>query len=330
MSGNPLLLAAAWIAGILLILAVALTVATADVVTGLQYLDQLTAVVTPLVLGFLAVAAVRYILSYLQVATPPLPPPPSSSAPTAGTVSGVSKLSARLTAVEDRLARGIHTLKESERENLITRLQQHQHLDHAAAKEFIDNIVDSINEDQLRAVLQEWHTRTIDRLLSELSALVRRGNLNLALGFGITFVGIAPLAFFVLFGDLTGITVENFLPRITLTLFIETFAYFFLRLYSNSLIEIKYFKNEITNIEHKFLAFSAAANLKDETTMKDVVSLFAQTDRNAIWQTASATDVMVSTALNRALNAVDRRTTGNASQGPKELGVKEVAHGYVE
>ena len=133
------------------------------------------------------------------------------------------------------------------------------------------------------------------------------------MGFGIAFVGITPLAIFVLFGDLAGITVGNFLPRMTLTLFIETFAYFFLRLYSNSLIEIKYFKNEITNIEHKFLALKTAVHFRDTLSIREAVGWFAQTDRNAVVQKTPAIDMVVSAALNKAFSAMGRRAAGDTS-----------------
>jgi len=45
-----------------------------------------------------------------------------------------------------------------------------------------------------------------------------------------------------------------FIFRITLTILIEIFSYFFLKLYKKNLEDIKYFQNEVTNLESKYLA----------------------------------------------------------------------------
>ena len=47
-------------------------------------------------------------------------------------------------------------------------------------------------------------------------------------------------------------------PRLTLSIFIEFFSFFFLRLYKTGISEIKYFQNELTNAELKFIAVEKA------------------------------------------------------------------------
>ena len=87
--------------------------------------------------------------------------------------------------------------------------------------------------------------QTISRLREELYSLGKRSNLNLALGVVTTVTGLSILGVFVLSRttEMKEVLdfVKHFVPRISLVIFIEIFAYFFLRLYKDTLSEIKYF-----------------------------------------------------------------------------------------
>lgn len=128
-------------------------------------------------------------------------------------------------------------------------------------------------------------TDNSSRLQTEIQALSRRGNLNLILG-GITTVsGLVLLAMFVLQDRSTSAEplqfALHFVPRVTLVVFIQIFAYFFLKLYKNSLSEMKYFQNELTNIEQRQIALLTASQLEDDKqTLSRVVEAIARTDRN--------------------------------------------------
>ncbi len=124
------------------------------------------------------------------------------------------------------------------------------------------------------------------RLSKELEALSRRGNLNLALGALTTVIGLALLGLSV-FSEMTEAKdwwalMSHFLPRLTLVIMIELFAYFFLGLYRTSLQEIKYFQNEFTNVEAKQIALRAALNYGDQPMVADIVAKLAATERNHI------------------------------------------------
>lgn len=124
------------------------------------------------------------------------------------------------------------------------------------------------------------------RLARELDALTRRGNLNLALGAITTVLGLALLGFSV-FAEVTQMRdtwsfVSHFVPRLTLVVLIELFAYFFLSLYKASLAEIKYFQNELTNVEAKQVALRAAISFGEPTMVADIVSKLATTERNHV------------------------------------------------
>lgn len=197
----------------------------------------------------------------------------------------------RLTELEERLGeinlRSID-LADEDRENILSQLQVN--LKQSAKEDFLEEIRVSIEEDQtvfqLKKELEEQYKTTIYRLTLELSALSRRGNLNLLLGILTAVAGILLLGYFVFSmpaPDENFLTfTANFIPRVSIVLLVEIFSYFFLRLYSTSLIEIKYFQNEITNLEAKFLALRTALHSKKENLVGNVIDELARTERNAI------------------------------------------------
>lgn len=134
---------------------------------------------------------------------------------------------------------------------------------------------------------------TRNRLSLEIAALGRRGNLNLILGIVTTVSGLILLAMFVF----TQVEMPkeavpfamHFLPRLTLVLFIEIFAYFFLRLYKSSLAEIKYFQNELTNVEQKYVALLIAIKYGESAIRNEVISKFASTERNHVLEKGQTT-----------------------------------------
>ena len=128
--------------------------------------------------------------------------------------------------------------------------------------------------------------QTIDRLRQELFSLSKRSNLNLSIGIVTTLTGLMLLGMFVLREPQTATDATSFLigfvPRISLVVLIEVFAYFFLRLYKATLIEIKYFQNEVTSMEAKFLALIVATKSGSPEHMSKVIDHLSQTERNFI------------------------------------------------
>jgi hypothetical protein len=143
-------------------------------------------------------------------------------------------------------------------------------------------------DEPTNARLEDISART-DRMLSRLAGAVDkqdlRNNINLATGFAITLAGVSALSYFVLtqpaFDPNEPWSVLAFLPKLSLVLLIEVFAYFFLNLYKNGLSELKYFQNEMTHIEAKLLALSTAIHGKDQAAAGQVIAHLAQFDRNA-------------------------------------------------
>ncbi|MGZ2749622.1 hypothetical protein [Burkholderia stagnalis] len=81
----------------------------------------------------------------------------------------------------------------------------------------------------------------------------------------------------------------RFLPRLSFALLIELFAYFFLKLYKSSLSEIKYFQNEITNIEAKSLALRVALSSDSPAVTGKVLGSLMATERNCILEKGQST-----------------------------------------
>lgn len=124
------------------------------------------------------------------------------------------------------------------------------------------------------------------RLELEIKALGWRGNFNLIIGLGITLIGLGMLFSYLYISINAAKDPKSMLlyliPRLSLIVLVELFAYFFLQLYHQSLNEIKYFQNELTNVEFKFAALAAAIGLGDTNTASNTISKIADTERNFI------------------------------------------------
>jgi hypothetical protein len=142
-----------------------------------------------------------------------------------------------------------------------------------------------------------------NRLLSEIQSLSKRGNVNLALGVATTLAAIVLLGTFAF--DVThlslqagvvmqdGTVVQNgeskilqlalmFLPKMSLAIFMQVFAFFFLRLYKSSLSDIKYFQNELTNNESKYLGVQVSLIDGLAPALEVVVKDLMGTERNHV------------------------------------------------
>lgn len=147
-----------------------------------------------------------------------------------------------------------------------------------------------VRDERLQSV-EHQHAQTIGRLREELYALSRRGNLNLSIGIITTISGLFLLGSFVIGNSFipsreAPATLERFLidfvPRLSLVVLIEIFAYFFLSLYKTSLAEIKYFQNEVTSIEAKFMALRLATQSDSADHLTSAIDSLAKTERNFI------------------------------------------------
>lgn len=186
------------------------------------------------------------------------------------------------------------TIKEASEESITTIFQQQ-------TKYLEEELKKSLGLESLK----ESFDNIIKRLRREVSDLRLRANVNLVIGGAITLGGLYFL----------GITAEmmakpNFLiheidgrkvskeiseilltygPRVLLVIFIEIFAYFFLKLYKIGLNDIKYYQNELTNIESKLVSVEVAYITKNDESMKEALKVLVETERNFILKKGEST-----------------------------------------
>lgn len=135
---------------------------------------------------------------------------------------------------------------------------------------------------ELRAICHE----SKQRLQLEIDVLTRRSNINLVIGVITTLLAVGLLAYVVLSETLSsndvGMVLLHFLPRLSIVVFIETFSFFFLRLYRSGLNDIKYYQNELTNIETKHLVLESLVGGVILDQAKEILTELAKTDRNNV------------------------------------------------
>ena len=208
--------------------------------------------------------------------------------------SGLSHRLSLLDARIEQIASSTQEISDAQRDDLVMRLRES--IEKLATENFLEEILHSVKETQRDldwdTELRQLYETTINRLRKESSNITFRGHLNLSLGILTALTGMGFLWDFVTdlvpsSGEFTFL--EVFIPRFSFVIVIEVFAYFFLRLYSKSLMEVKDFQNEITNVEAKFFALRAAMSTGEERTVGHVISVIAETERNNILQKGQTT-----------------------------------------
>jgi hypothetical protein len=225
----------------------------------------------------------------------------SMSGESAALTSEVASLKAEVEKLSDNIA-GIDESKKLELVNLVT-----SQIRQAAVEDLWGDLQQKVQVATAEAARSSDISKQFEeartRLAQEVSALGRRGNLNLSLGVVTTIVGLILLSYFVLSsGDAPKQPIDFALhsfPRLTLVIFIEVFAYFFLRLYKSGLSEIKYFQNEVTNMEAKYIALKTALNVGDEKIIGDVIAQFGNTERNHILEKGQTTVEIEKTRIDK-------------------------------
>lgn len=155
-----------------------------------------------------------------------------------------------------------------------------------------DSLKNDIKSLKHQVDINKHYSDIVYRLENEIDRLNRRGGVNLVIGAIIAVVGIGYL----------GYTVTNQLPmndkldyilhmtpRLSFVIVIELFAYFFLKLYKNGFDEVKYFQNELTNIDSKVLGIKFLKDVRNEDLMSEVIKSLMATERNFILEKGQST-----------------------------------------
>lgn len=125
----------------------------------------------------------------------------------------------------------------------------------------------------------------ISRMGLEIDRLTKRSYLNLSIG-GVSFA--AGLAIILSSGEWheTNSQIQEILPRLSVVALTEIVVIFFLSFYKRNLDDIKYYQNELTNVDFKILSIlNLSQNNKKEEAKKEeaLVQLYlelAKTERN--------------------------------------------------
>lgn len=220
----------------------------------------------------------------------------------------------RLAAIERRYdsileklqggAGGGEIFSEEERKQILDDLKRR--LESDVFEDYFNGLILRVRESLKFKQREDVFAKTIARLEVEIQNQSKRGNVNLLLGIFTTIFGVLVLGYSVLqapiFKDAMEIT-SHFLPRISLVIVIEIFAYFFLRLYKQSLDEIKFFQNEMTNVESKYLGLYVAAEGEYKEGMLAVINQLSSTERNFILEKGQSTVSLEQKKVDAATNS---------------------------
>lgn len=138
---------------------------------------------------------------------------------------------------------------------------------------------------------------------TQIERLISNSSLNLIIGIVTTLLAIVILGSSIFqqnhFSNNTEF-LSFFLPRISTVVFVELFSFFFLRLYKNNLSEIKYFQNEITNLNFKITSLKTAIKTEDKQTLSQIITNFSLTERNFILKKDETTEKIETNKLESA------------------------------
>ena len=123
------------------------------------------------------------------------------------------------------------------------------------------------------------------RLHLELDSLRNRGNLNLVIGTLTTTVAIVLLTYMVLgsartFADATDL-LAHYVPRVTIVVFIEIFAFFFLKLYRDTLHEMRTYQDDLTRLQIQQVALEAAWTDEAQSARKGFAEVLIRADQSS-------------------------------------------------
>ncbi|OOF56176.1 hypothetical protein BKK56_04125 [Rodentibacter genomosp. 2] len=153
-----------------------------------------------------------------------------------------------------------------------------------ATDDYLDEIRGKIKCKDMLEYSKFQSNQTFLRIQNAIAAQNAKANFNLALGVITAVIGIAFLVFFIPNYNEPTFDLSQFLyaflPRLSIVILIETFAYFFLKMYKYNLNEIKYFQNEATSIEHRLQGLNIAIQLDGKENIENILLALTSFDKN--------------------------------------------------
>lgn len=167
-----------------------------------------------------------------------------------------------------------------------------ENIQNEASKEYIKEIEEKIKANDQTSFVDKKIEYSLERLQIVNESLTKRGNLNLLIGMFLSILGLIILGYSILNFN-HDVAVRDLLvfiiPRISFVLLIELFAYFFLNLYKKSLDDVKYYQNEITNLEAKYLSLQMAKFMNNHKLISSILEQLVKTERNFILEKGQST-----------------------------------------
>jgi hypothetical protein len=173
------------------------------------------------------------------------------------------------------------------------------------------------------------------RLVGEIAAQGRKADTNLLIGGFLAVIAAGFLAWLAFDGaaHLKDLETSSKIPpmlywgafaaKIALSVTANIFAFFFLSTYRRNLSEIKYFQNELTNIECKLIALSMAQ--KESKLIKDVVSALLKVERNFVLRKGETTVGLSQLEIEKydgnALTSILAKALGAAQKAKGKIGI---------
>lgn len=182
----------------------------------------------------------------------------SSLPSSAGTASAEwSVFDAKIKSLQERLDSAVVPISEQERSEITHAVAEELARAAIATKlqELSARVDHAFSRERAAEALERNSVVSLARLNAAIPELTKRANLNLAIGIATTVVGISVLAIAAFTLPIpqkpfdAGIYFAHFLPRLSLAVLIEVFAYFFLRLYKDNLESAAFLRNEMTAVE---------------------------------------------------------------------------------
>ncbi|MBF0283993.1 MAG: hypothetical protein HQL51_05995 [Magnetococcales bacterium] len=163
----------------------------------------------------------------------------------------------------------------------------------SAGEELLGEIKEKVGDDHRMKRIDDYFYDTRQRIINEISSLLRRGKVNLIIGILLAVFGVYILWSVLSMGSAPtapldpkyvkpDFIMEIYLPRVSMVLMVELLSLFFLRLYKLSHDHIKYYQNELTSLECKQVALMTAIAMKETESVKAIIQELSKTERNFI------------------------------------------------